>query len=62
MTAGEQGLTPRPSHGNMAAGERGSPPLRNFFFFFFASNYHASFVNTDTSLIVYRISTLACHA
>jgi len=29
---------------------------------FFVSNYHASFVNADNSLIVYRISTSACHA
>ena len=43
-----------------------SPPLRNFFdklmCFLLLPNYHASFVNTDNSLIVYRTSTLACHA
>jgi len=29
---------------------------------FFVSNYHASFVHTDNSLIEFRISTLTCHA
>jgi len=38
--------------------ESGGLCLRNFF----VSNYHAPFVDTDNSLIVYRMSTPACHA
>jgi len=62
MAAGEQGSTPRPSRAWNMTGVPASGTFFDKLICSFVSNYHASSVVADNSVIVYRIRTPVWHA